>query len=438
MDAFGNALGQSIAEGSSGAQPPALTTGDFSRLERTSGTYDGASVRLFDGSMIGEAENLRRIQFHGDVYASNDLVEPGAPRVMSDAGSSPHSVTVTGTGWSGDFQLEDGTWVLKASDPNDLRRMIANLPINTASPLVPGYSLDWERSFARLGTKDAYYTAASTLAITPSVDSQQVNLPTTQTFQDINDQRVIAGTYDRFNEIRQAWSSGAWGDVWRHFNFVASPQARNVAVERIFPPEQSDAIRLQRMATSPIGTVASTFGRFFGADQSRQDALLMTGSLLEQFGGVRSHVYKQTLTAPPPPLSTQARARGLGQPARALPGVTPEVKRGVVEFHGLEVRAVRDLTHVDVSTLRAMQKYGFAATDGAGNSLILHHHRQNPAGPIIEMPAGNHSVGKPAQHPFGNAKGSGLTPQERAEFDQWRVDYWKWRATQELQTRGLE
>jgi hypothetical protein len=205
----------------------------------------------------------------------------------------------------------------------------------------------------------------------------------------------------------------------------------------MFPPQHPDAVRLQRMASSPIGTLASTFGRVFGADQQRQDALLMSGSLLEQLGGTGSQVYKQTLTAPPPTLGMYARTRVVGQPARALPGITPDTKRGVVQFEGMEVRAVRDLGHVDVSTLRAMQKYGFAAKDGAGSSLVLHHHRQNPAGPIIEMPAGNHSIASAAQHPFGNAKGSGLTVQQRAEFDQWRVEYWKWRATQELQSRGL-
>lgn len=257
-------------------------------------------------------------------------------------------------------------------------------------------------------------------------------------FQEANDQKVIAGTYDRFANMGQAWGAGNLGDIWRHIAFQASPQARDMAIQRSFPAPHPDVARIQRMANSPVGTIASGIGRVFGADQRRQDALLMTGSLLEQLGGTGSQVYKQTLTAPPPMPGTYARASGAGQPARALPGITPETKRGVVQFQGVEVRAVRDLGHVDPSTLRAMQKYGFAAKDGTGSSLVMHHHRQNPAGPIIEMPAGNHSIGNAAQHPFGNTKGSGLTPQQRAEFDQWRVEYWRWRATQELQSRGLQ
>lgn len=42
--------------------------------------------------------------------------------------------------------------------------------------------------------------------------------------------------------------------------------------------------------------------------------------------------------------------------------------------------------------------------------------------PIVEMPAANHSIGDPRQHPFGNAAGSGLTLAQRAEFNAWRVE----------------
>ena len=84
-----------------------------------------------------------------------------------------------------------------------------------------------------------------------------------------------------------------------------------------------------------------------------------------------------------------------------------------------------------------MQKHGFAAKDAKGNKLVLHHHKQNPAGPIVEIPAKNHSIGNPRQHPFGNTQGSGLSAGQRQQFNQWRTDYWKNRATQELINRGL-
>jgi RHS repeat-associated protein len=111
---------------------------------------------------------------------------------------------------------------------------------------------------------------------------------------------------------------------------------------------------------------------------------------------------------------------------------------GRAVFDGLEVRGMRDLAHVPDSTLRAQAELGFASKDAQGRALVLHHHEQNAAGPIIEMPATKHSIGNPRQHPFGNAKGSGLTADERDAFNVWRVEYWKARARGELQRRGSE
>ena len=104
-------------------------------------------------------------------------------------------------------------------------------------------------------------------------------------------------------------------------------------------------------------------------------------------------------------------------------------------FQGMEVRAVRNLGHVDDSTLRAMSNHGFAPKTINGDKLVLHHHRQNPSGFIVEVPASNHSIGNLRQHPFGNQLGSGLTAGQRSSFNQWRVNYWKSRATEELSRR---
>ncbi len=105
-------------------------------------------------------------------------------------------------------------------------------------------------------------------------------------------------------------------------------------------------------------------------------------------------------------------------------------------FDGMEVRAVRDLSHVKESTLRQMSKDGFAATDIHGRKLHLHHLAQNPAGPIVEIPKPLHDVHNPVQHPRSNSPGVGLTAQERAAFDTWRENYWKARAAEELNRRG--
>ena len=105
-------------------------------------------------------------------------------------------------------------------------------------------------------------------------------------------------------------------------------------------------------------------------------------------------------------------------------------------FDGMEVRAVRDLSHVDEATLRAMAQRGFAAKDLHGRPLVLHHLEQNPAGPIVEIPKPLHNIHNPVQHPLGNAPGVGLTAEQRAAFDAWRVEYWKARAAEELTKRG--
>ncbi len=88
--------------------------------------------------------------------------------------------------------------------------------------------------------------------------------------------------------------------------------------------------------------------------------------------------------------------------------------RNVVQFEGMEVRAVRDLGHLDDAALRAMVDDGTAAASRSGDKLILHHLNQNPAGPLVEIPRPFHSTGNTIQHPLGTAPGVGLTKAERA------------------------
>jgi hypothetical protein len=126
-------------------------------------------------------------------------------------------------------------------------------------------------------------------------------------------------------------------------------------------------------------------------------------------------------------------ANTLSRNSRLIRGTNPSR----LVFEGLEVRAVRNLSHIADDTLRVMAKKGFAAKDINGEQLVLHHLGQNPAGPLAEMPALRHSIGNRVQHPFGNAPGVGLTADQRAGFDLWRESYWKARALEELARRGL-
>jgi len=123
--------------------------------------------------------------------------------------------------------------------------------------------------------------------------------------------------------------------------------------------------------------------------------------------------------------------------ARTGRGIVRQERPGFLEFEGLEVRGARDLSHVPESTLRVMKERGFAGTDPAtGDPLIMHHMDQSPSGPLVEMPATRHSVWNARQHPLGNAPGTGLSAEQRAAFNQWRVEYWKARAAEELARRG--
>jgi RHS repeat-associated protein len=105
-------------------------------------------------------------------------------------------------------------------------------------------------------------------------------------------------------------------------------------------------------------------------------------------------------------------------------------------FRGMEIRAVRDLSHLSDSTLMAMRENGFAPRTINGEGLSLHHMDQNPSGPVVEMPFKNNNVWNKIQHPLGTTLGAGLTEAERAAFNAWRVEYWKSRAAQELARRA--
>jgi hypothetical protein len=122
----------------------------------------------------------------------------------------------------------------------------------------------------------------------------------------------------------------------------------------------------------------------------------------------------------------------------AARGIVRGTNAGRVTFDGFEVRAVRDLSHLDEGTLRAMEELGFAARDVNGQPLQLHHLDQNPAGPLVEIPRPQHNIGNRVQHPFGNQAGAGLTAEQRAAFNEWRTGYWQERAREELARRGLQ
>ena len=105
----------------------------------------------------------------------------------------------------------------------------------------------------------------------------------------------------------------------------------------------------------------------------------------------------------------------------------------------LEVKNQQNLGHMSEAQLEYMKENGVAGTTKGGRTsgtekIILHHQKQNPLGPIIELPVSKHDLGNKSLHPFGNKKGAGVG-QVRGDFDNWRKEYWKERADAELKAR---
>ena len=68
-------------------------------------------------------------------------------------------------------------------------------------------------------------------------------------------------------------------------------------------------------------------------------------------------------------------------------------------------------------------KKGLAPIGHDGKSVNVHHIDQTNTGPLLEMSQTNHQ--QPGLHQI-----TGQSPSQivRNAFNQWRTDYWKWRA----------
>ena len=111
----------------------------------------------------------------------------------------------------------------------------------------------------------------------------------------------------------------------------------------------------------------------------------------------------------------------------------------------LEVRNVQDLSHLsnreilDIYHANNNPKgYGKSPKHANGDTIILHHQKQNHLGPVIEMPNSGHvrGLGNKKIHPyFPNPHPT--NPVDRDVFNNWKKEYWKYRAETEIKKRGL-
>ena len=111
----------------------------------------------------------------------------------------------------------------------------------------------------------------------------------------------------------------------------------------------------------------------------------------------------------------------------------------------LEVRNVQDLSHLsnreilDIYHANNNPKgYGKSPKHANGDTIILHHQKQNHLGPVIEMPNSGHvrGLGNKKMHSyFPNPHPT--NPVDRDVFNNWKKEYWKYRAETEINKRGL-
>jgi len=109
-------------------------------------------------------------------------------------------------------------------------------------------------------------------------------------------------------------------------------------------------------------------------------------------------------------------------------------RKNSLTFRGMEVRNVNNLSHIPSEDLIKMFKSGTAGTAPCGEPIVLHHHKQQPGGPIIEMKKSTHTTSNKNQHPLGTSGGVG-SGKTRKGFNSWRKGYWRSRAAYEILRR---
>jgi hypothetical protein len=117
-------------------------------------------------------------------------------------------------------------------------------------------------------------------------------------------------------------------------------------------------------------------------------------------------------------------------------GLTHQVS-GYTNLSHMSDAQLNSLYHANNNALNG-KGFGLSGVDKQGNTIVLHHYKQNPEGDLIAMPGKHHDKPhtNPGQHPFGKKKGGGLTLDERAAFNKWKQEYWKNQAEAELKSRG--
>ena len=160
VDAFGQTLGESLAESMTGIQNTPQQKFRQAELKQQEALEDYAwrmdNDRMYEAQ--GTVPGGGTWEDEEAMFGYPPKAAPYSTPLLNQA--SKLRVELSGVGWTGDFKLEDGTWVHKPGDGDGATRMV-QVPAGSPAPNVPGYVIDTEgRVFA--GVRDVTYLPATT------------------------------------------------------------------------------------------------------------------------------------------------------------------------------------------------------------------------------------------------------------------------------------
>jgi len=213
-DAFGSALGDAVvgsiqrADAAKNDDP----LGDF--IKQNEQKWSAVSPYPTEAELPPDVAARRRFLF-------SSTAGPGIP-----------DVEITGVGWKGDFQLPDGTWVTKSTDPNETRRLVSGVPLDNEPPEVPGYELQSTKAYS--WGKDAYYSARA--AAEQIIDQAQAGAQAT--YSQWRDDAVASGSPAQYvGATFLELASDVGYDFARSgiglYNLATSSQARSRAAQTV-------------------------------------------------------------------------------------------------------------------------------------------------------------------------------------------------------------
>ncbi len=222
-DAFGNALGNAFVEEMGRGSQQVDVLGEF--IQKNQPRWDERAA-AYD-QLLGAFGNPRPVDRTSDVLLADasGVVESDRGRVtwrvLTGAGTANPAeggLASTGGDSSGQGISDADVESMRQEQLARVLNMAGQVPTDTRdSPYEIGLYSNNPGSLEYYRQRDGRYVVeVSGVGDNSAVDS------VAPTFQAINDQKVSAGTYRRFDEIGNALAAGEYSDAWKHVTFEAS------------------------------------------------------------------------------------------------------------------------------------------------------------------------------------------------------------------------